>query len=199
MVVKYFSDSSPPAVTPRLGAPSRRLTAWKAIATAVAIEPPRRLKRQRAGTPTRYPLAPWSTEEDRRATIRALRRAFIPRPQGLHKATYRRLLREHDRILVELDRLPHLQTWAIVRKRVQTQLLHRLHRVRGRLGLRVPRPTPRPWYRTGAAAAFVGVSSKTLLRWTARGRVRCERSPWGHRQRRYRHSDLVALVKDVRI
>jgi hypothetical protein len=198
MGVKYFSDSSRPAVTPGFGAPSRRVTALRANATAVVIDPPRRLSRQRAGA-GRDPLAPWSTEDDRRATIRALRRAFIPRPRGLHKATYGRLLREHDRILVELDRLPVRLTWAIVRRRIQTQLLHRLHRIRQRLGLRVPRPTPRKWYRTGAAAAFVGISSKTLLRWTAQGRVRCERSPWGHRQRRYRHSDLVALVKDVRI
>ena len=199
MGVKYFSDRSRSAFTRQPGAPSRGLTAWKAIATAIPIEPPRRLKRKRAGAPVRNALTPWSTEDDRRGTIRALRRGFIPRPQGLHKATYRRLLREHDRILAELDRLPLRQTWAVVRQRVQTQLLHRLHRIRHHLGLRVPRPTPRPWYRTGAAAAFVGVSSKTLLRWTARGRVRCERSPWGHRQRRYRHSDLVALVKDVRI
>jgi len=158
------------------------------------------VERKRAGaTRLRDARTPWSTEEDRRATIRALRRAFIPRPDGLHKATYGRLLREHDRILVELDRLPLRQTWAIVRQRVQTQLLHRLHRIRQHLGLRVPRPIPRKWYRTGAAAAFVGVSSKTLLRWTAHGRVRCERSPWGHRQRRYRHSDLVALAKELRI
>ena len=199
MVVEHFNDRSRSAFTRQPGAPSRRLTAWKRSAAAIAIGPPRRLKTKRAGAPVSDALTPWSTEDDRRGTIRALRRAFIPRPQGVHKATYQRLLREHDRILVELDRLPLRQTWAIVRKRVQTQLLHRLHRVRGRLGLRVPRPTPRKWYRTGAAAAFVGVSSKTLLRWTARGRVRCERSPWGHRQRRYRHSDLVALVKDVRI
>jgi hypothetical protein len=196
--VEHFSDRSRSALTCQPGAPSRRLTARKAIAPAIAIEPPR-LKRKRAGAAVRNPLTPWSTEGDRRGTIRALRRQFIPRPQGLHKATYRRLLREHHRVLVQLDRLPLRETWAIVRKRVQTQLLHRLHRVRERLGLRIPRPTPRKWYRMGAAATFVGVSSKTLLRWTAEGRVRCERSPWGHRQRRYRHSDLVALVKDIRI
>src|SRR5687767_1992134 len=102
MVVEHFNDRSRSAFTRQPGAPSRRLTAWKRSAAAIAIGPPRHLKTKRAGAPVRNAPTPWATEDDRRGTIRALRRAFIPHPHGLHKATYRRLLREHDRILVEL-------------------------------------------------------------------------------------------------
>jgi hypothetical protein len=141
--------------------------------------------------------APWSMEEDRRAKIRELRRQFIPCPKGLHKATYRRLLRRHDHVLVTLDGIPFRRTWPIVRQRIETQLLNRLYRIRRRLGLRVPAPPTRPWYRIGAAAALLCISPKTLLRWTAKGRIACERSPWGKRQRRYRRADLVALLKEL--
>jgi hypothetical protein len=142
---------------------------------------------------------PWATEDDRRPAIRALRREFIPRPEGLHKASYRRLLREHDRVLQDLDRLPYRRTWAVVRKRIDTQLFNRLYQIRRALGLRVPRPESRKWYRTAAAAALIGVSAKTLLRWTDHGRIACERSPWGHHQRRYRHADLVAVIKELSV
>src|SRR2546425_7378132 len=101
-------------------------------------------------------------------TLRPLAREFIPRPRGLHRATYRRLLRKHARIVAQLERVPYRRTWRVVRKRLETEFQNRLLRVRRRLGLRVPRPPARRWYRTGAAAALVGVSSKTLLRWTAR-------------------------------
>jgi len=104
-------------------------------------------------------------------SLRPLAREFIPRPKGLHRATYRRLLRAHGRIVAQLERLPSRRLWPVVRKRLQTELQNRLKRVRRRLGLRVPHPPARRWYRTSEAAAFVGVSSKTLLRWTARGRV----------------------------
>src|SRR5207247_4897430 len=108
--------------------------------------------------------------------LRHLSREFIPRPRGLHRATYRRLLRAHARIVAQLEALPYRRTWPVVRKRLRTEFNNRLMRVRRRLGLRVPHPPARRWYRTGEAAAFVGVSTKTLLRWTARGRVACERS-----------------------
>jgi helix-turn-helix protein len=136
--------------------------------------------------------------DDLHPTFRDLRRRFIPCPSGLHKATYRRLLRQRARILTELERLPSRRTWPLVRKRLRTELRNRLLRVERRLGLRVAVPAPRTWYRTGAAAGFVGVSPKTLLRWTAEGRIACERSPWGHQQRRYRRSDLVRLIKELR-
>ena len=158
--------------------------------------PPRKYPPSRSSKLAR---TPWTTEDNRRPTIRALRRDFIACPEGLHRATYRRLLRQHDRVLAELDRLPYRRTWPVVRKRIETQLLNRLYLIRRQLGLRVPRPRTRKWYRTSAAAAFVGVSGKTLLRWTAAGRITCERSPWGRRQRRYRHSDLISLAKNLRI
>ncbi len=132
-------------------------------------------------------------------TWRALGREFIPCPPGLHRGIYRRLLREHARIVAQLERVASLRTWPIFRKRVETQLRNRLLRVRRHLGLRVPRPPVRTWYRTGEAAAFIGVSSKTLLRWTKRGRVACERSPWGRRQRHYRRRELVRLVRELRV
>jgi hypothetical protein len=159
-------------------------------------------KRRRSPGSTSYgsPSDRWaSPTEDTRQAIREVRRQFIPCPPGLHTATYRRLLRQHARILTELERLPYRRTWPVVRRRLRTEFHNRLNRIRVRLGLRVPRPSARKWYRTSAAAAFIGVSSKTLLRWTARGRVPCERSPWGHRQRRYRHRDLVAVVKALRV
>jgi hypothetical protein len=137
--------------------------------------------------------------EDTRQAIREVRRQFIPCPPSLHKATYRRLLRQQAHILTEIERLPNRRTWPVVRRRLRTEFHNRLNRIRRRLGVRVPRPSAQKWYRTSAAAAFIGVSSKTLLRWTARGRVPCERSPWGHRQRRYRHRDLVAVVKALRV
>lgn len=131
-------------------------------------------------------------------TFRDRRRQFIPCPPGLHKATYRRLLRQRARVLTKLERLPYRRTWRVVRKRLRTEFQNRLLRIERRLGLRVPVPAARTWYRSGAAAAFVGVSAKTLLRWTAQGLIACERSPWGHQQRRYRRSDLVRLIKELR-
>ncbi len=132
-------------------------------------------------------------------SLRQLSREFIPRPPGLPRATYLRLLREHARIVAQLEALSGRWTWPIVRKRLRTEFNNRLRRVRRRLGLRVARPPARRWYRTAEAAAFIGISSKTLLRWTAKGRTTCERSPWGHKQRHYRHRDLVRLVRELRV
>jgi len=142
---------------------------------------------------------PDDAKEAHRLVLRHLSREFIPRPHALHLATYRRLLRAHARIVAQLEQLPYRHTWPVVRKRLQTEFQNRLLRVRRRLRLRVPRPPTKKWYRIGEAAAFVGVSPKTLLRWTARGRVACQRSPWGHRQRRYRHRDLVRLVRELHV
>jgi len=68
--------------------------------------------------------------------------------KGLHRASYRRLLRAHGRIVGQLERLPSRRTWPVVRKRLQTEFQNRLKRVRRRLGLRVPHPPARRWYRT---------------------------------------------------
>ena len=120
-------------------------------------------------------------------------------PPGLHRATYRRLLREHARILAQLARLPQRRVWPPVRKRLETEFQNRLRRVRRHLGLRVPMPRTRTWYRTGAAAAFIGVSPKTLLRWTAGGLVACERSAAGHRQRFFHRRELTRVVRGLRL
>ena len=138
---------------------------------------------------------PATASDDGEPSFRELRRQFIPCPKGLHRATYRRLLRLRLRALKQLEGVPFRRTWPIVRKRLRSEFTNTLHRINRRLGVRVSRPPTRRWYRTGEAAAFLGVSSKTLLRWTARGRITAERSPWGKRQRRYRHVDLVRLVQ----
>jgi hypothetical protein len=134
-----------------------------------------------------------------RARYRIKREEFIPCPTGLHRATYRRLLREHARILAQLARLPQRRLYPHVRKRLQTEFANRLRRVRRRLGLRVPLPRARTWYRTGAAAAFIGVSSKTLLRWADAGLVACERSDRGHQQRFFHHRELARVVQGLRL
>jgi hypothetical protein len=137
--------------------------------------------------------------DDQHRRYRPKREEFIPCPTGLHRATYRRLLREHARILAQLARLPQRRLDPHVRKRLQTEFDHRLRRVRRRLGLRVPLPRSRTWYRTGAAAAFIGVSSRTLVRWADAGRIACERSDAGHRQRFFRHRELARVVRGLRL
>ncbi len=62
------------------------------------------------------------------------------------------------------------------------EALNRIVRIRRRLGLPTPEPPARRWYRTGEAALFLGVSTKSVLRWTASGFLRCERAGhWAHR------------------
>ena len=136
---------------------------------------------------------------DQHPRDRLKRGEFIPCPTGLHRATYRRLLREHARILAQLARLPQRRLYPRVRKRLETEFANRLRRVRRRLGLRVPLPRSRTWYRTGAAAAFIGVSSKTLLRWADGGLIACERSDKSHRQRFFHHRELARIVRGLRV
>ena len=78
---------------------------------------------------------------------------FISRPRGLHKLTYRRLLRAMRRMLNELDRLPERRLHPLVRRRLQTEFANRLGRIRRRLGLPVGRPRAQTWYRTTDAGA----------------------------------------------
>jgi excisionase family DNA binding protein len=47
------------------------------------------------------------------------------------------------------------------------------------------------WLRVSDVATLLGVSANTVRRWTDDGRVRCQRSPGGHR--RYLRSDVLAL------
>ena len=106
----------------------------------------------------------------------------VPRPRGLRHATYLRLVNEYNRLLEEIAALPRRQLWTRMRKAYEHQFLNRIVRIRRRLGLPTPEPPARPWYRTGEAALFLGVSTKSVLRWTASGFLRCERAGhWAHR------------------
>ena len=106
----------------------------------------------------------------------------VPCPPGLHRATYGRLVNEYNRLLGKLDALPARKLDPHMRRAYAHQFLNRIVRIRRRLGLPTPTPRARRWYRTGEAALFLGVSTKSLLRWTASGFVRCQRAGyWAHR------------------
>lgn len=47
---------------------------------------------------------------------------------------------------------------------------------------------------TGQAAAFLGVSPMSVIRYVERGQLSCKILPSGHR--RFRRSDLDALLRD---
>ena len=103
----------------------------------------------------------------------------MSRPRGLRQRTYERLVDEYNRLLEEIAALPTRELWPHIRKAYEHQFLNRIVRVRRRLGLPAPAPPARPWYRTGEAALFLGVSVKSVLRWTASGFLRCERASDG--------------------
>ena len=121
----------------------------------------------------------------------------VPRPRGLHRATYQRLVNEYNRLLEQLDALPTRNLWPSMRKAYEHQFLNRIVRIRRRLGLPTPEPRARRWYRTGEAALLLGVSTKSLLRWTASGFVRCERADcWTHRY--YAAEELVRVQRRLK-
>src|SRR5438132_12277145 len=122
---------------------------------------------------------------------------FNPRPKGLHKLSYQRLLRAMRRVLNGLDRLPARQLHPLVRRRLQTQFENRLGRIRRRLGLPVGHPRAKTWYRTGEAAGLIGISSKTLLRWVASGRVQCERADSYKRPRYFHRRELLRVIASL--
>ena len=116
----------------------------------------------------------------------------VPRPKGLHHGTYQRLANEYNRLLEKLDALPSRKLWPHMRKAYEHQFLNRILRIRRRLGLPTPEPPARRWYRTSDAALFLGVSTKSVLRWTASGFLRCERAGyWAHRY--YAVEELVRV------
>lgn len=53
----------------------------------------------------------------------------------------------------------------------------------------------RTWLATSAAAAYLGISSRTLTRWADNGRVPSQRNPAGHR--RFNLADLNTVVQDA--
>jgi len=119
-------------------------------------------------------------------------RLGVPCPRGLHHATYQRLVNEYNRVLAALTALPNRKLWPHLRTAYEHQFLNRIVRIRRRLGLPTPEPPAKPWYRASDAALFLGVSTKSILRWTASGFVRCERA--GHRAHRYyAHEELLRV------
>ncbi len=124
---------------------------------------------------------------------------FVPRPLGLHKFTYQRLLRAMRRMLNKLERLPEQRLNPVVRRRLQTQYENQLGRTRRRLGLPVGRPRAQTWYRTTDAARLIGVSWKTLVRWVAAGRVRCERAHTYKRPRYFHRRELARVIARLKV
>jgi hypothetical protein len=118
-------------------------------------------------------------------------------PRGLHRATYQRLANEYNRLLKKLDALPTRTLWPHMRKAYEHQFLNRILRIRRRLGLPTPEPRARQWYRTGEAALRLGVSTKSLLRWTASGFVHCERAGYGA-HRYYAAEELVRVQRRLK-
>jgi hypothetical protein len=110
----------------------------------------------------------------------------------LHHATYQRLVNEYNRVLEELNALSNRALWPHLRKAYEHQFLNRIVRIRRRLGLPTPEPPAKRWYRASDAALFLGVSTKSVLRWTATGFLRCERA--GDRAHRYyAHEELLRV------
>ena len=124
----------------------------------------------------------WPRRRRQEPLIRLWRERLVPteviqvsRPQGLRHTTYRRLVNEYNRGLDNLAVLPRRRLWPSMRRAYEHQFLNRIVRIRRRLGLPTPEPPTRRWYRTGEAALFLGVSTKSVLRWTASGFLICER------------------------
>lgn len=122
----------------------------------------------------------------------------MPCPPGLHCATYGRLVREYHRLLQKLEDLPNRRLWPHIRKAYQRQFENRIIRIRRVLHLPTPQPRAKPWYRTTEAALYLGISSKTLLRWTNQGIVRCHRAGyWAHRH--YTAAELARVRRRMKV
>jgi len=125
-------------------------------------------------------------------------RPVIPCPRGLHRASFRRLLRLHTRLVRALEALPTRRMAAVARKQVGTRLTNRLRQVRRALGLPVPGPRAKGWYRTGQAAQLLGISPKTLLRYVTAGKLACEWSDGGH-YRLFARGELLRFLASRRL
>ena len=116
----------------------------------------------------------------------------IPCPAGMRRATYRRLLKRHETLRMALVKLSYRQLSPRVRNRLDTQFRNALRRVRRALGLPEWEPGQQTWYSLSAAAGFLGISPRTLLRWDATGIIISSgQTPGGHR--RFHHRDLAQL------
>lgn len=116
----------------------------------------------------------------------------VPRPPGLHRATYRRLVREYNRLLTKIAELPRRRLWPHLRKAYQRQFENRILRIRRALRLSTLQPPAKAWYRTSEAALYLGISAKTLVRWTDQGIVRCHRAGFGT-HRHYAKTELACV------
>ena len=149
----------------------------------------------RRGQTRRRRLAPIS---EWRHLLVPTKRLEVSCPHGLHRATYKRLVNEYNRVLDELAALPRRRLWPRMRKAYEHQFLNRIVRIRRRLGLPTPRPRPRARYRTGEAALFLGVSTKSVLRWTASGFLRCERADGWAAHRYYAVEELRRVQRRLK-
>lgn len=121
----------------------------------------------------------------------------VPRPAGMRRATHARLVRKHNRLLHRFQQVPYRLFPRRVRKRIDTLLRNQLRRVRRRLHLPEPEPRKRKWYAVSAAADLLGISSRTLLRWSEAGRIETWQTPGGHR--RFHARDLARLREATRV
>jgi hypothetical protein len=140
---------------------------------------------------------PGSTAERRGPATRSARGPSvepldIPCPPGMRQATYRHLLKRHKALRVALVKLSYRKLSPRVRNRLDTQFRNALRRVRRALGLPEWEPGQRTWYSLSAAAGYLGISPRTLLRWDAAGIIIASgQTPGGHR--RFHHRDLARL------
>src|SRR5262249_6918196 len=124
-------------------------------------------------------------------------RGVVPCPASKRRATYGRLVRKHNRLLLHLQQVLYRPFPDVVRKRIATRLRNQLGRVRRRLRLPEPEPRRRRWYPVSAAADFLGISSWTLLRWSAAGRIETWQTRGRHR--RFHARDLGRLREAMRV
>ena len=130
-----------------------------------------------------------STRSPRGPSIEPLE---VPCPEGMRRATYRRLLKRHETLRTALLKLSYRKLSSPVRNRLDTHFRNALRRVRRALGLPEWEPGQQTWYSLSAAAGYLGISSRTLLRWDAAGII-IARGQTPGRHRRFHHLDLSRL------
>jgi Helix-turn-helix domain len=121
----------------------------------------------------------------------------VPCPPGLHRGTYQRLVNEYNRVLARLEELPRRRLPPGLRNAYDAQFLNRIVRIRRRLGLWTPQPRGRRWYRASEAALFLGVSTKSLVRWANSGFIKCRRDSY-RTHRYYAMSELLRVRRLLR-
>jgi len=109
----------------------------------------------------------------------------------MRRATYRRLMKRHETLRVALVKVSFRRLDPLVRNRLDSQFRNALRRVRRELGLPEWEPGLRIWYSLSAAAGYLGISPRTLLRWDAASIIPSGRTVGRHR--RFHHRDLARL------